>query len=114
VVARYDKMALPNYSVFDEQRTFLAGDGPLLIRVGDSLVGVTICEDIWVAEGPADEAARAGASLVINLSASPYHLGKGQQRDALLATFAREQTSSVARTSLPSMAAASSSMQQAS
>ena len=58
VVARYDKMALPNYSVFDEQRTFLAGDGPLLIRAGESLVGVTICEDIWVAEGPADEAAR--------------------------------------------------------
>ena len=100
VVARYDKMALPNYSVFDEQRTFLAGDGPLLIRVGDSLVGVTICEDIWVAEGPADEAARAGASLVINLSASPYHLGKGQQRDALLATFARERGCAVAYANL--------------
>ncbi len=89
VVARYDKMALPNYGVFDEQRTFRAGDGPVLVRVGDAVVGLTICEDIWVADGPGRASAVAGASVVVNLSASPYHVGKGAQRDALVGDLAR-------------------------
>ena len=100
IVARYDKMALPNYSVFDEQRTFVPGARPLLIRVGDAMVGITICEDIWIEDGPAAAAARAGAALIVNLSASPYHLGKGEQRDELLATFAREEGCAVAYANL--------------
>jgi NAD+ synthase (glutamine-hydrolysing) len=100
VTARYDKMALPNYSVFDERRTFVPGDGPMLVRVGDALLGVTICEDIWIADGPAHAAARGGAGLVVNLSASPYHLGKGEERDALLAAFAREEGTAVAYANL--------------
>lgn len=100
IAARYDKIELPNYSVFDEQRTFRAGTGPLLVQVGETLVGVTICEDIWVADGPACTVAREGAAVVINLSASPYHLGKGEQRDALLASFAREQGCAVAYANL--------------
>ncbi len=100
IVARYDKMALPNYSVFDEQRTFRSGDGPVLVRAGDALVGLTICEDIWVDDGPAHAAARAGAGLVVNLSASPYHIGKGEQRDALVGAFARQQGCAVAYVNL--------------
>ena len=100
IVARYDKMALPNYSVFDEQRTFRPGDGPLLVSVGDALVGITICEDIWVQDGPAHAAARGGASLVVNLSASPYHLGKGAQRDGLVQAFARDEGCAVAYANL--------------
>ena len=89
VEARYDKMALPNYSVFDEQRTFVPGQGPLIVEVAGERVGVTICEDIWVGEGPAAMAAAEGASVVVNLSASPYHVGKGEVRDELVASFAR-------------------------
>ncbi|MFM7553420.1 MAG: NAD+ synthase [Actinomycetota bacterium] len=100
VVARYDKMALPNYSVFDEQRTFRPGDGPLLVQAGGALVGITICEDIWVADGPAHAAARGGASLVVNLSASPYHLGKGRQRDELIGAFAADEGCAVAYANL--------------
>ena len=84
VEARYDKMALPNYSVFDEQRTFVPGQGPVLVEVAGERVGVTICEDIWVGEGPAAMAVAEGATLVVNLSASPYHVGKGEVRDELV------------------------------
>jgi NAD+ synthase (glutamine-hydrolysing) len=86
--------------VFDERRTFVPGDGPMLVRVGDALLGVTICEDIWIADGPAHAAARGGAGLVVNLSASPYHLGKGEERDALLAAFARGEGTAVAYANL--------------
>ena len=90
IAARYDKMALPNYSVFDEQRTFVPGEGPLVVELAGERIGISICEDIWVADGPAHAAVEAGATLVVNLSASPYHLGKGEQRDALIAAFARD------------------------
>ena len=90
IAARYDKMALPNYSVFDEQRTFVPGEGPLIVELAGERIGISICEDIWVADGPAHAAVEAGATLVVNLSASPYHLGKGEQRDALIAAFARD------------------------
>ena len=90
IEARFDKMALPNYSVFDEQRTFVPGNGPVIVDVAGERVGLSICEDIWVTDGPAHAAARDGATLIVNLSASPYHLGKGEQRDALIAAFARD------------------------
>ena len=100
IAARYDKMALPNYSVFDEQRTFTPGTGPLLFGAGDALVGISICEDIWVEHGPAHAAAEAGADLVINLSASPFHLEKADTRDAILSFFARHHDCSVAYVNL--------------
>lgn len=100
VAARYDKIALPNYSVFDERRTFVPGNGPLLVRAGDALVGITICEDIWVEDGPADGSAQGGAALVINISASPFHLDKMEAREALVERFATRYGCAVAYANL--------------
>ncbi|MEO9174779.1 MAG: NAD+ synthase, partial [Gaiellales bacterium] len=89
VVARYDKRELPNYSVFDETRTFAPGRRPLAIDVAGSLVALTICEDVWL-PGPSEAAAAGGATVIANLSASPFHLGKGELREQMLRTRARD------------------------
>ena len=117
VQAVYHKMLLPNYGVFDERRYFEPGDGPALIDVDGISVGLTICEDIWFPGPPASVEALAGASLILNPSASPYHRGKGAFREAMLADRAAETgaafalcpTSSVVRTSWSSTGTASSS-----
>jgi NAD+ synthase (glutamine-hydrolysing) len=87
----YRKVHLPNYGVFDERRYFKPGepDGAV-IDVGGHKVGVTVCEDLWVAGAPASAEATAGASLIVNISASPYHAGKGLERERLFAERARE------------------------
>jgi NAD+ synthase (glutamine-hydrolysing) len=77
----YRKIHLPNYGVFDEERYFAPGTAPGLIELGPHRIGVTVCEDIWVAGAPCSDLARAGASLIINISASPYHAGKGRERE---------------------------------
>ena len=81
VQATYAKVLLPNYGVFDERRYFEPGSGPALIAVGGVLVGLTVCEDIWSAGPPTSEEALAGAGLIVNASASPYHRGKGLARE---------------------------------
>jgi NAD+ synthase (glutamine-hydrolysing) len=86
----YRKHLLPNYGVFDEKRYFVPGDRIELLRLNGALIGVTICEDLWSSEGPHVRCARAGAELIVNVNASPYHRGKGRQRAALLAERARE------------------------
>jgi len=90
VQAVYRKVHLPNYGVFDEQRYFQSGTGPALIELGDHKVGLTICEDIWEPGPPASAEARAGATLIVNVSASPYHAGKGLERERMLAQRARD------------------------
>jgi NAD+ synthase (glutamine-hydrolysing) len=90
VKAVYHKRFLPNYGVFDEDRYFQPGRGCLLLRCGETLVGPTICEDIWQPGPPATELALAGAHVVANLSASPFHLGKGKARESMLAQRARD------------------------
>jgi NAD+ synthase (glutamine-hydrolysing) len=90
VKAVYHKRFLPNYGVFDEDRYFQPGRGCLLLRIGETLVGPTICEDIWQPGPPATELALAGAHVVANLSASPFHLGKGRAREQMLAQRARD------------------------
>ena len=90
VRAVYKKRFLPNYGVFDEDRYFQAGRELLLLRLGETLVGVTICEDIWQPGPPATDLALAGAHVVANVSASPFHLGKGVEREEMLATRARD------------------------
>ena len=90
VKAFYRKRFLPNYGVFDEDRYFQPGRDLLLLRIGDTLVGPTICEDVWQPGPPATELALAGAHVVANLSASPFHLGKGRQREEMLAQRARD------------------------
>ena len=81
----YRKICLPNYAVFDEKRYFQTGDRLAVIEMGDARLAVNVCEDIWVDEGPTEAAALLGAAhAVINLSMSPYHLGKGMEREAVL------------------------------
>ncbi len=79
VVARYDKQILPNYKVFDDKRYFQAGTSACVVDIKGVAVGITICEDIWQPQ-PAQQAVAAGAGLLININASPYHLGKHQRR----------------------------------
>jgi NAD+ synthase (glutamine-hydrolysing) len=90
VVARYAKQELPNYGVFDEQRTFAPGAEPLVLDIGGVHCATTICEDIWLPDGPGHRAARGGVPVILNLSSSPYHLGKGAEREQMLATRARD------------------------
>lgn len=89
-VGTYHKRYLPNYGVFDEDRYFMAGDTAPVFRFGDVPVGITICEDIWYPVGPATLQALAGARLIININASPYHQGKWQTRETMLATRAMD------------------------
>ena len=90
IQAVYRKILLPNYGVFDERRYFEPGDDPAVVELNGVGVGLTICEDIWFPGRPAADEARAGASLVVNPSASPYHRGKGAHREAMLAERAAE------------------------
>jgi NAD+ synthase (glutamine-hydrolysing) len=89
VRAVYRKNRLPNYSVFDEQRYFVPGDGPATIEVAGTRVGLTICEDLWEEGPPASTEAAEGAELIANPSGSPYHRGKGREREAMFAARAR-------------------------
>jgi NAD+ synthase (glutamine-hydrolysing) len=91
----YRKLRLPNYGVFDEQRYFQAGTAPATIEVNGATVGITICEDIWEPGPPATAEALAGAQVVVNLSASPYHRGKGAQRERMLGQRARDSLVSI-------------------
>ena len=88
--AVYRKTLLPNYSVFDERRYFEPGDTPALVEIAGVRVGLTICEDIWYPGPPASVEALAGASLILNPSASPYHRGKGIFRERMVCDRARE------------------------
>jgi NAD+ synthase (glutamine-hydrolysing) len=90
VAAVYHKRYLPNYGVFDEDRYFRAGSDCPLFVFEDVRLGITICEDIWYPGGPAQWQAAAGAELVVNLSASPYHARKGLHRERMLATRAAD------------------------
>jgi NAD+ synthase (glutamine-hydrolysing) len=89
IAAVYRKQRLPNYAVFDEQRYFAAGTEPATIDVGGVRVGLTICEDCWVEGPPASLEAEQGARLILNPSGSPYHRGKGSEREAMFAQRAR-------------------------
>src|SRR5215204_428491 len=90
VRAMYRKQFLPNYGVFDEDRYFQSGRELVLIRCGETLVGPTVCEDIWQPGPPATDLALAGAHVIANISASPFHIGKGAEREDMLATRARD------------------------
>src|SRR5687768_8850417 len=92
----YRKRYLPNYGVFDEHRYFAPGRELLLLRLGATLVGPTICEDVWQPGPPATDLALAGAELLVNLSASPYHVGKAEDREEMLVTRARDNSAYLA------------------
>jgi NAD+ synthase (glutamine-hydrolysing) len=90
VRAVYRKHFLPNYGVFDEHRYFAEGRNLVVIRIGGISVGITICEDVWQPGPPATDLALAGAELLVNLSASPFHVGKAEEREEMLVTRARD------------------------
>jgi NAD+ synthase (glutamine-hydrolysing) len=79
----YHKRFLPNYGVFDEDRYFAPGRDLVIVEVAGARVGVTICEDLWQPGPPATDLALAGAELLVNLSASPFHVGREREREAM-------------------------------
>lgn len=91
VVGTYKKVVLPNYGVFDEDRNFAPGTEPARVWDLDGrTVGLSICEDIWLDGGPPEKQAAAGAEMLLNINASPYHRGKAAEREAMLARRARD------------------------
>ncbi|HTZ88059.1 MAG TPA: NAD+ synthase [Solirubrobacteraceae bacterium] len=98
----YRKVFLPNYGVFDEERYFQAGSAGAVIDIGPAdsqgseRLGLTVCEDIWEPGPPASDEALAGATLILNISASPYHAGKGLERERMFAQRARDNLACVA------------------
>ncbi|WP_423460732.1 NAD+ synthase [Ottowia sp. VDI28] len=83
VVENYSKRLLPNYQVFDERRYFVPGQGTCVFQAGDISIGLLICEDAWFDE-PAELATEAGAELLAVINASPFHLGKGYEREVMM------------------------------
>jgi NAD+ synthase (glutamine-hydrolysing) len=90
VAGVYHKQYLPNYGVFDENRYFQAGTEAPVYTLGETSFAVNICEDIWYPTGPTTRQALAGAELVVTINASPYHAGKGHQRERMIATRAAD------------------------
>jgi len=90
VAATYRKVHLPNYGVFDEVRYFQSGPGGAVLEIDGTTVGLTICEDVWQPGPPLSDEALAGATVIANISASPYHAGKGVERERMLAQRARD------------------------
>ena len=91
LIDTYDKIFLPNYGVFDEERYFLKGDACPVYEIGGVRIGVNVCEDIWVEAGPSAVQRQAGAELIVNINASPFHAGKSKyRRDNIVGTRASE------------------------
>ena len=89
VAATYFKHCLPNYGVFDEKRYFAEGTEACVLDINGTPVGLTICEDVWE-RGPVEQAVKAGAKLMLNLNASPFHKNKGRERFEVVARRARD------------------------
>lgn len=83
-ICSYDKWELPNYSVFDEKRYFTAGNKPAVVELAGVKIGLSICEDIWFTD-PVQAAVQEGAELIVNLNASPFHVGKSLERETIVA-----------------------------
>src|SRR5438445_7244772 len=92
----YRKWYLPNYGVFDEDRYFAAGRDLILLQFGDVVVGPTVCEDVWQPGPPATDLALAGAQLIANISASPFHVGKDREREEMLKVRATDNSCFIA------------------
>ncbi len=90
LVGNYAKHKLPNYGVFDEQRYFQEGMASPILCLGSVRMGINICEDIWFADGPVSTQVKQGrAHVILNLNASPYHIGKTRIRRRMLAERAK-------------------------
>jgi NAD+ synthase (glutamine-hydrolysing) len=96
VRALYRKRFLPNYGVFDEDRYFAPGHDLFLLEHGGTLIGPTVCEDMWQPGPPATDLALGGAQLLVNVSASPFHVGRDREREEMFATRARDNSCFIA------------------
>ncbi|MGH8913501.1 MAG: NAD+ synthase [Acidimicrobiia bacterium] len=96
IVGVYHKIHLPNYGVFDEDRYFAVGVDPARTwEIGGVVSGVSICEDIWLADGPPSAQAAAGAQILLNINASPFHKGKAKEREQMIVERARQSGAAV-------------------
>jgi NAD+ synthase (glutamine-hydrolysing) len=95
VLAVYHKHLLPNYGVFDERRYFQSGTGHVLVETNAGVLGVCVCEDAWSETGPVISQGDAGAQIVVNINASPYHKGKMTERTEMLSARARRAKASI-------------------
>jgi len=100
LVGKYHKNYLPNYGVFDEMRYFQKGNEITILNIQGYKFGVSICEDIWYPENPINIQAIEGAELVININASPYHIGKVKVREEMVKTRARDNNIAIAYVNL--------------
>jgi NAD+ synthase (glutamine-hydrolysing) len=96
LVGVFHKHFLPTYGVFDEDRYFRAGNTNAIFEIGNTVFGVSVCEDIWYPSGPPAAQAQAGAQILVNISASPYYTGKSASRERMLATRAADSVAIVA------------------
>jgi len=96
----YHKMFLPNYGVFDEMRYFKQGTTPFVFKFGRVIFGANICEDIWHKDGPTRLQSLSGASLILNISASPYYVGKVKERENIIKNQAKDNSVFIAYTNL--------------
>ncbi|MEA2447118.1 MAG: hypothetical protein QOK47_755, partial [Actinomycetota bacterium] len=96
VLGIYHKQLLPNYGVFDERRYFAAGSEHILLDTNVGVIGVCICEDAWSPTGPLVSQGDAGAQLIVNINASPFHRDKDEEREGMLGDRARRTHSSIA------------------
>lgn len=100
VAGLYHKALLPNYGVFDEKRYFKPGTNPSVFRLGEFVLGINICEDIWHKDGPICLQAESGAHFIINLNSSPYHAGKVREREEIVRSQAKANNVFIAYTNL--------------
>jgi len=97
ILGIYNKIFLPNYGVFDEERYFSKGKHSLVFTINNNVsLSVSICEDIWYPEGPGFQSALAGADVIININASPFHYSKWQLREKLISVRAQDYNSAIA------------------
>jgi len=89
-VMTYHKWYLPNYGVFDESRYFHSGRRAPLVLLNGTWIGINICEDIWLPNGPTKVQAAAGAEVIVNINASPFHVGKSRVREEMLGRRAKD------------------------
>ncbi|MGC8611190.1 MAG: NAD+ synthase [Athalassotoga sp.] len=90
LIGIYHKILLPNYGVFDEKRYFSSGIKPMIVEVDNVKVGISICEDIWVPDGPIVDEVDSGAMVLVNISSSPYNIMKGSAREKMIQTRASD------------------------
>lgn len=100
IAAVYHKMLLPNYGVFDEVRYFKFGENPFVFKVGDVVLGVNICEDIWHKNGPIKIQTEQGAQIIITINSSPYHIGKIKEREKVIQANAKNNNVLVSYTNM--------------